>query len=169
MGRYKPRPLAILTIPAEHSPVPGGETVRLRFFGAVQQDRAETAERLEGRRRIAESHKVGFDADLEVKVMRARTVAASDAPADEQPDPPTPLEEALANWPAVHVIRTCLHSIVDVGEDVLDDPVDTPETPEAEREQWLRDQSAGALDWLAEQQLRAAGLLRDTEAARGEG
>ena len=161
-SRYKPRPLAILTIPAEHFPVPGAETVRLRFFSAVAQDRAERARQLEARRFLAKSQETGFD---ESKAARATQKAADDE-ADEKP---TPLEAAFQEWPCRYVVRESLHSIVAPGDDPTDDPIETPETPEDEREAWLADQSSGALEWLAERQFDAAGLLRETEGDRGEG
>ena len=161
-SRYKPRPLAILTIPAEHFPVPGAETVRLRFFSAVAQDRAERARQLEARRFLAKSQETGFD---ESKAARATQKVADDE-ADEKP---TPIEAALQEWPGRHVVRESLHSIVAPGDDPTDDPIETPETPEDEREAWLADQSSGALEWLAEKQFDAAGLLRETEGDRGEG
>ena len=156
-SRYKPRPLAILTIPPEHVPVPGAETVRLRFFGAVGQDRTERARQLDARRFLAKSQEMGFD-----EKKMARPQAADDE------EEPTPLVAALHEWPARHVVRECLHSIVTPDDDPTDDPIETPEAPEDEREAWLADQSTGALEWLAEQQFRAAGLLRDTEEERGE-
>ena len=164
-SRYKPRPLAILTIPSEHAPVPGAETVRLRFFGSVLQDKVERAFRLRARRFLAESAATGFDKAVEDGLLKK---PESPKVPDDAPKP-TPLESALADWPASMTISECLHSIVAKEDDPGDDPIETPETPDDEREAWLADQSSGALEWLAEQQFDAAGLLRETEGDRGEG
>ena len=161
-SRYKPRPLSILTIPAEHVPVPGAETVRLRFFGAVLQNKVEREWRIRARSFVADSAKTGFD-----KAVDDGLIKRQDAP-DDAPKP-TPLESALSDWPADLTVSECLHSIVSEDDEMGDDPIETPETPEDEREAWLSDQSSGALEWLAEQQFEAAGLLRETEGDRGEG
>ena len=161
-SRYKPRPLAILTIPSEHAPVTGAETVRLRFFGSVLQDKVERAFRIRARQFLSDSANTGFDKAVGDGLL------AKPTPPDDAPDP-TPLESALSDWPADMVVSECLHSIVFEGDDPGDDPIETPETPEDEREAWLADQSSGALEWLAERQFDAAGLLRETEGDRGEG
>lgn len=158
MGRYRPRPLAVLTIPPEHQPVPGGETVRLRFFGSVAQDRVERARMLRARRLIADSRQIGFDADM------VPPKSADNEPQQE----PTPLEEAQYRWPGGLVVEETLHSIVSDDDEKEPAPTD-PGATDDEREAWIADQSSAALAWLAEQQYEAAGLLRETEAQRGEG
>ena len=104
-SRYKPRPLAILTIPPEHVPVPGAETVRLRFFGAVLQNKVEREWRIRARSFVAASAKTGFD-----KAVDDGLIKRQDAP-DDAPKP-TPIESALSDWPADLTVSECLHSIV---------------------------------------------------------
>ena len=111
---------------------------------------------------VAASAKTGFDKAVDDGLIKQE---GCDGRCSEKP---TPLESALSDWPADLTVSECLHSIVS-EDDPTDDPIETPETPEDEREAWLSDQSSGALEWLAEQQFEAAGLLRETEGDRGEG
>ena len=162
MGRYRRRLPVELTIPAEHQPVEGFATVRMLFFGASRQGRVERARQLRARKFMADSAATGFDEDsmLPVAVKEKREEVAAAEPET------TPLDDAFGEWPAELVVQECFHSIV--GEDDQEEIGGADQASEGERQEFADDLTAAALKWLTEQLLRGAGLVRDTEAGRGE-
>ena len=79
----------------------------------------------------------------------------------------TPLDDALGEWPAELVVQECFHSIVGHRRTLRLSGV-ADQASEGERQEFADDLTAAALKWLAEQLLRGAGLVRDTEGERGE-
>lgn len=156
-----PRRPAIVTIPEELRPDSESRVVALYRFSDGRERRVREQWSAYMARRQGQ-----MDDDTRAGVELAQQRA--DAAADDDDTPLDPLDECFAQGRPPHlVVAECLHFAAPVAgaEAVTDAPRMGPE----QRAEWVDDQWSPVVRWLAEQLVREAGLVRETETERGEG
>lgn len=139
-------------------PHEGDEAAAVLTLSAVRAERISERERFEFLRRRG---RVLADEALRLAADELR----QPKPADEEPEQVDPVRDALMLYPARYVVEECLHTVGGNGGELLTAPRWSVE----ERAEWVEEQRKATLDHLAEDILRDAGLIDETEEERGNG